>query len=263
MIRALYTAASGMSAQQLNLDTIANNLANSSTTGFRKRRVEFEDLVYQTMITPGSANTQQTNSAGLQIGLGVRPAATEIIQTQGDYSPTGNELDLCIQGSGYFQVTLPNGQTAYTRSGAFHRDSNGNIVTAAGDPITPSVTIPNNATSVSIGSDGTVTVLIPGQTQSQTVGNIQLATFANPGGLSSLGGNLLQATTASGDPIVGTPGGAEGLGSLMQKSLESSNVSVVEEFVNMIVAQRSYEANSKVITAADEMFQQANNLLRS
>ena len=249
-----------MMAQQTNLDNIANNLANSSTTGFRKRRVQFQDLVYQNLVTPGSAATQQTTEAGLQIGLGVRPASTEIIQTQGDYTQTNNQFDMDIQGGGFFQVTLPNGQTAYTRDGSFHQDQNGALVTADGNPISPAITIPNNFTSVSIGSDGSVTVMIPGQTQAQNVGNIQLATFPNAGGLANLGGNLLQATTVSGDPIVGTPGGAEGLGTIQQNWLESSNVSVVEEFVNMIIAQRSYEANSKVVSAADEMFQQVNNL---
>jgi flagellar basal-body rod protein FlgG len=263
MLRALYTAASGMMAQQTNLDNIANNLANSSTTGFRKRRVQFQDLVYQTMVAPGSASSAQTTEAGLQVGLGVRTAATEIIQTQGDYTQTDNQLDVDIQGNGFFQITMPSGQIAYTRSGNFHLDSSGNVVTSDGYPISPALTIPTNATAISIGSDGTVTATIPNQTTSQTIGNIQLATFPNSGGLSNIGGNLMVATSASGDPIVGTPGSAEGLGTLQQGYLEQSNVSVVEEFVQMIVAQRSYEANSKVVTAADEMFQQVNNLQRS
>lgn len=263
MLRSLYTAASGMMAQQLNLDNIANNLANSSTPGFRERRLQFQDLVYQNLVMPGAAATQQTTvAAGLQVGLGARPAASEVIQTQGDFNATGNPLDLTIQGQGFFQVTLPSGEIAYTRSGAFHLDSQGNVVTADGNPIEPSITIPTNATSVTIGSDGTVSVTTPGQQAAQQVGTIQLALFADPGGLNSVGNNLFLATTASGDPITGTPGGTEGLGTIEQGYLEQSNVNVVEEFIQMIVAQRSYEANSRVVQAADEMFQTINNLGR-
>jgi flagellar basal-body rod protein FlgG len=251
-----------MVAQQTNLDNVANNLANASTAGFRKRRVQFQDLMYQNLITPGAAATQQTVNAGLQIGLGSRSAATEIIQTQGDFSNTGNPLDLTIQGPGFFQVKLPSGQIGYTRSGTFHLDQQGNVVTADGNPLEPALTIPANATSVTIGSDGTVSVIQPGQSQSQNVGQVQLAMFANAGGLSSMGNNIFANTTASGEPIVGTPGGSEGLGSLQQGALEQSNVSVVDEFVQMILAQRSYEANSKVVSAADQMFQQVNNLSR-
>jgi len=262
MFRALYTAASGMVSQQTNLDNVANNLANASTAGFRKRRVQFQDLMYQNLVTPGSASTQQTVSAGLQIGLGSRSAATEIIQAQGDFSQTGNPLDLTIQGSGFFQVKLPSGQIGYTRAGAFHLDQQGNVITSDGNPLEPALTIPANATSVTIGADGTVSVIQPGQAQSQNVGQIQLAMFANSGGLSSMGNNLFVNTTASGDAIVGTPGGTEGLGTLQQGVLEQSNVSVVDEFIQMILAQRSYEANSKVVSAADQMFQQVNNLAR-
>ncbi|HUA01654.1 MAG TPA: flagellar basal-body rod protein FlgG [Candidatus Aquilonibacter sp.] len=261
MFRALYTAASGMAAQQLNLDNIANNLANSSTTGFRAQRLQFEDLLYQNMVTPGAAETQQTTiPEGLQIGLGTRTASTEVTQQQGDFDNTGNSLDMAIQGQGFFQVRLPSGDTAYTRDGAFHLDQNGNIVTADGNPLDPAVTIPTNATSVTIGSDGTISVTLPGQTQAQQVGTLQLAIFPNPGGLSNLGGNLLYPTTASGDPILGTPGGTEGLGTIQQGMLEESNVNVVQEFVQMIVAQRSYEANSRVIQAADQMLQQLNSI---
>ncbi len=262
MFRALYTAASGMVAQQTNLDNVANNLANASTAGFRKRRVQFQDLLYQNLVTPGSAATQQTVSAGLQIGLGARSAATEIIQSQGDFNQTGNPLDLTIQGSGFFQVKLPSGQIGYSRAGAFHLDQQGNVVTSDGNPLEPALTIPATASSVSIGADGTVSVIQPGQAQSQNVGQIQLAMFANPGGLSSMGNNLFVNTTASGDAIVGAPGGTEGLGTLQQGVLEQSNVSVVDEFIQMILAQRSYEANSKVVSAADQMFQQVNNLAR-
>ena len=261
MIRALYTAASGMTAQQLNLDNIANNLANSSTTGFQQRRLQFSDILYQNSVMPGSAATQQTtNAAGLQVGLGVRPTSTETVQTQGDFNTTGNPLDLAISGGGFFQILLPNGQTGYTRSGSFHMDAQGNVVTADGNALQPAVTIPPDATNVTIGSDGTVSVTQPGQTQSTQVGSLQMALFVNPGGLNSVGNNIYLATTASGDPIIGTPGGAEGLGTIQQGTLEQSNVSVVDEFVQMIVAQRSYESNSKVVKAADEMMQQLNQL---
>lgn len=261
MFRALYTAASGMAAQQLNLDNIANNLANSSTTGFRAQRLQFEDLLYQNIVVPGAAQTQQTTiPEGLQVGLGTRTASSEVTQQQGDFDNTGNSLDMAIQGHGFFQIRLPNGDVAYTRAGAFHLDQNGNIVTADGNALDPAVTIPTNATSVTIGSDGTISVTLPGQTQAQQVGNIQLAMFANPGGLSAMGGNLFYPTTASGDPILGTPGGTEGLGTIQQGMLEESNVNVVQEFVQMIVAQRSYEANSRVIQAADQMMQQLNSI---
>lgn len=261
MFRALYTAASGMTAQQLNLDNIANNLANSSTAGFQQRRVQFSDLLYQSEIMPGSAATQQTIvTAGLQIGLGTRPAATEVIQTQGAFASTGNPFDLSIQGAGFFQVLLPNGQTGYTRAGSFHPDAQGAIVTADGNPLQPAVTIPADAISVTIGSDGTVSVTQPGQTQASQVGTIQTALFVNPGGLNSVGNNTYLATTASGEPVIGTPGGAEGLGALQQGMLEQSNVSVVDQFVQMILAQRSYESNSRVVKAADEMLQQLNQL---
>jgi len=263
MLRALYTAASGMNAQQLNLDNVANNLANSSTAGFRRRRLQFQDLLYQSLVMPGAAATQQTTLvAGLQMGLGTRAAASEVVQLQGDLSATGNPLDLAIQGDGFFQVTLPTGETAYSRSGTFHMDSQGNLVTADGDPLTPAITIPSGSTSITVGADGTVSVTQPGQQAAQQVGTIQLATFPNEGGLNSIGKNLFLATTASGDPIVGTPGGSEGLGTIQQGYLEQSNVDVVEEFIQMIVAQRAYEANSRVVQSADEMLQQLNNVGR-
>jgi flagellar basal-body rod protein FlgG len=261
MYRAMLTAASGMEAQQLNLDNVANNLANSSTSGFRRRRLQFQDLIYQNMVAPGAAATQQTTyPTGLQIGLGSRTAASEIIQQQGDYNQTGNPLDLTVQGSGFFQVQLPTGEVAYTRSGAFHLDSTGIIVDAQGNQLQPAITIPSAATNITIGSDGTVSVTLPNQQQAQQVGSIQLATFPNPGGLNSIGNNYFLETTASGNPIVGTPGGAEGLGTIQQGVLENSNVDVVGEFIQMIVAQRSYEANSRVVRAADEMFQTINGL---
>ena len=263
MIRALYTAASGMMAQETNLDNVANNLANSSTAGFRRRRVQFEDLMYQNLVMPGAAASQQTTmAAGLQVGLGTRTAATEVIQLQGDFSQTGNPLDLTIQGQGFFQVLLPDGQTAYTRAGSFHLDAQGNLVTQDGNPVQPSITIPPGATTVTVASDGTVSATLPGQTAAQQVGSLQLALFNNPGGLNSTGKNLFLATTGSGDPVIGTPGGSEGLGSIEQGMLEQSNVSVVDEFVQMIVAQRSYEANSRVVNAADQMLQTINTMGR-
>jgi flagellar basal-body rod protein FlgG len=263
MFRALFTAATGMIAQQNNLDNIANNLSNASTAGFRRRRLQFQDLFYQNMVMPGAASTQQTTvSTGLQIGLGTRTVASEIIQQQGDFVTTGNPLDLAIQGNGFFQVRMPSGEIAYTRAGTFHTDATGAMVTADGNPLEPAITIPTGATSVTIGSDGTVSVTQAGQANAQQVGSIQLAGFANPEGLNSIGRSLFLPTAGSGDAVVGTPGGSDGLGIIQQGSQEQSNVSVVEEFVDMILAQRSYEANSKVVNAANEMFQQLNQLGR-
>jgi flagellar basal-body rod protein FlgG len=253
-----------MSAQQTNLDNIANNLSNSSTAGFRSRRIQFQDMIYQNMATAGAASTQQTTvAAGLQIGLGTKPGVSEVVQTPGSPSSTGNPLDLAIQGSGFFQIKLPDGQIGYTRSGSFQLDASGNVVTADGNPLEPAITIPAaSGQNVTVGADGTVSVKLPGQTAAQQVGVIQLAMFTNPGGLNSVGSNIMMQTTASGDAIVGTPGGSEGLGTLEQGMLEQSNVDVVEEFVNMIVAQRAYESNSRVVQAADQMLQQLNNMNR-
>jgi flagellar basal-body rod protein FlgG len=262
MIRALYTAASGMSAQQLNLDTIANNLANSSTTGFRQLRLQFQDMIYQNLITPGAAQSQSTVSAGLQIGLGTRSVATEVIMTQGELNQTNNPLDMAIEGSGFFQVQRPDGTIAYTRAGQFHLNNQGTIVTTDGDPLLPTITIPANATSVTVTQYGVVNATLPGQTNPAQLGQIQLATFANPGGLESLGSNLLQETLSSGNAVLGNPGGTEGLGTLQQGYLENSNVDVVTEFVQMVLAQRAYESDSKVIKAADDMYSQVNNLTR-
>jgi flagellar basal-body rod protein FlgG len=263
MIRALYSAASGMTAQQINVDNISHNLANANTTGFKARRAQFQDLLYQNIVQPGASATQQTAvPTGLQVGLGARAASNEIIFSQGNFAQTSNPLDMVIQGRGFFQVRTPSGELAYSRDGAFHLDRDGNVVTLDGDALEPSITIPKEAQAISIGSDGTVSYTLPGQTQSQQAGQIQLADFQNPSGLDSMGRNLYKPTSASGDPVVGTPGGQEGLGSLMQGYLEQSNVSVVEEFINLIVSQRAYEANSKVVKAADEMYQQVNNLTR-
>ena len=262
MIRALYTAASGMSAQQLNLDTIANNLANSSTAGFRQRRLQFQDMIYQNLVTPGAAQSQQTVSAGLQIGLGTKSAATEVIMTQGDMNETDNPLDLAIQGAGFFQVSMPDGTIAYTRAGSFHLNNQGTIVTTDGNPVLPNISIPANATAVTITQYGVVNATLAGQQNPSQLGQIQLATFVNPGGLASEGANLFTTTLSSGDPVLANPGGPEGLGTLQQGYLENSNVDVVTEFVQMVLAQRAYESNSKVIRAADDMYSQVNNMAR-
>jgi flagellar basal-body rod protein FlgG len=261
MIRALYSAASGMTAQQMNVDNIAHNLANANTVGFKSRRAQFQDLLYQSVIQPGSAAGQQTVvPTGLQLGLGTRASSNEIIFSQGDFSQTNNPLDMVIQGRGFFQIRRPSGDLAYTRAGSFHLDRDGNMVTSDGNPLEPQITIPPDAQQVTIAPDGTVSYSQPNQTAAQRAGQIQLANFPNPAGLNSLGGNLYAPTDASGDATVGTPGGQEGLGALMQGYVEQSNVSVVEEFINLIVAQRGYEANSKVVQAADQMYQQINNL---
>jgi flagellar basal-body rod protein FlgG len=262
MIRALYTAASGMSAQQANLDTVSNNLSNSGTAGFKGRRLQFEDMIYQNMITPGAAQSQQTVSAGLQIGLGTKSLSSEVIMTQGEFNQTGNQYDMAISGQGFFQVQMPNGTIGYTRNGNFSLNNAGQVVDANGDQLLPAVTIPSNATSVTISQYGVVTAMLPGQTAATQLGQIQLATFPNPGGLMSMGGNLLQPTSASGNAITDNPGGATGIGTLQQGYLENSNVDVVAEFVNMILAQRAYESNSKVIHVADDMYSQINGLVR-
>ena len=262
MIRALYTAASGMSAQQANLDTVANNLANSATAGFRSRKMQFEDMIYQNLIVPGAAATAQTVSAGLQIGLGTKAVATEVIMTQGDFNQTGNTLDIAVQGSGFFQVTQPDGSTAYTRAGSFHLNNQGTMVTVDGNPMIPAITIPSNATAVTISNYGVVSATLPGQTAGTQLGTIQLATFANPGGLNSVGANLFLPTGSSGNAITDSPGGSSGMGTIQQGYLENSNVDVVQEFVNMIVAQRAYESNSKVVHVADDMYSQINNMIR-
>lgn len=263
MIRALYSAASGMKAQEMNVDNIANNLANANTVGYKSRRAQFQDLMYQSVVQPGTAAGQQTViPAGLQLGLGTRPSSNEIIFTQGAFSQTSNPMDLVIQGRGFFQVRQPSGELAYTRAGQFQLDKDGNIVTAIGDALEPQITLPPDAQQVTIATDGTVSYTLPNQTAMQQAGQIQLANFQNPAGLNSMGNGLYSPTDASGDATVGTPGGAEGLGSLLQGYVEQSNVSIVDEFINLIQAQRGYEANSKVVTAADNMYQQVNQLSR-
>lgn len=260
-MRALYSAASGMNAQQLNVDTIANNLANANTTGYKMRRTQFQDLMYQSMIQPGSAaGTQTLYPTGLQVGLGVRPASNEIVFTQGNAVQTDNPLDVVIQGKGFFQVLQPDGTLAYTRDGSFHLDANGNLVSSVGDLLQPQITIPPQGQSITIGNDGTVSYTLPNQIAAQKAGQIQLANFQNPAGLNSLGGNLYVPTDASGQPNVGNPAGAEGMGSIIQGYQEQSNVNVVQEFISLIQSQRAYEADSKVVKAADEMYQQINNI---
>jgi flagellar basal-body rod protein FlgG len=261
MIRALFSAASGMNAQQTNVENIANNIANANTAGFKARRAQFQDLLYQNLIQPGAAATQQTVvPTGLQLGLGTRAVSNEVIFTQGDFSETDNPLDLVIQGNGFFQVLQSSGQTAYTKAGTFHLNNTGQIVDPNGNLLDPTITLPQNALSVTVGSDGTVSYTLPGQSAAQQAGQIQLANFPNPSGLNSIGQNLFQQTDASGAPVVGAPGGQDGLGTLLQGYVEQSNVSIVQEFVNLIVSQRAYEANSKVVKAADDMYQQVNNL---
>lgn len=261
MIRALYTAASGMNAQQANIDNVAHNLANVNTTGFKKSRVEFEDLVYQQIKSAGTATSQEAEAPiGLETGLGARAVATARNFSTGNLRSTNNPLDLAIEGMGFFQLTLPGGETGYTRAGALHLNGQGQLVTADGIQINPAIAIPANATTVSVSKDGIVSASIPGQGPQQ-VGTIELASFQNPAGLEARGGNVFVATTASGEPTTGVPG-TDGIGTIAQGFLEDSNVSVVEEMVNMILGQRAYEANSRVIRAADEMLQQVNSLSR-
>lgn len=259
--RALLTAATGMQVQQQNVDNIANNLANASTVGFKRTRLEFQDLLYQNMRTAGAAGTASTTlPVGLQIGLGARSIASERVFIQGDFTQTQNPLDMVIEGSGFFQVRQANGDLAYTRSGQFHLNNQGQVVTATGDTIEPAITIPTEATSLTVGRDGTVSVSIPGQANAQNVGQIQTAIFPNPAGLEALGGNLFKETGASGQATVGSPN-SNGLGPINQGYVENSNVNVVEELVNMISAQRVYETNSKVISTADRMLGTINQAI--
>lgn len=262
MIRSLWTAATGMAAQQLNIDVISNNLANVNTPGFKRSRIDFQDLLYQTLRPAGITEAQGAQvPTGIEVGLGTRPAAITKIFSQGDFQRTENALDLVIEGDGFFQILLPDGTTAYTRDGTFKLDAQGRMVTSDGFPLDPEIAIPPEATSVSVGSDGTVSVILPAQAMPQELGQIQIAKFLNPAGLTNSGRNLLMPTAASGDPIIDTPG-LNGLGTLAHGFVELSNVKVVEEMVNMIVAQRAYEINSKAIQTADEMLNIANNLRR-
>ncbi|MEN3112160.1 flagellar basal-body rod protein FlgG [Uliginosibacterium paludis] len=260
MIRALWVARTGLDAQQTHLDVISNNLANVSTNGFKRARAVFEDLLYQTVRQPGAQSSQTTQiPSGLQIGTGVRPVASERIQTQGNLQQTGNSLDMAIQGSGFFQVQLPDGTTAYTRDGSFQRDSQGQLVTSSGYVVQPAITIPSDALSITVGKDGTVSVSQPGQVAATQIGTIQVANFVNPGGLLSTGENLFLETPSSGAPTVSTPG-TNGTGVINQNYVETSNVNVAEELVSMIEAQRAYELNSRVVTTADQMLSKLTNL---
>jgi len=260
MIRSLWISKTGLDAQQTQMDVVANNLANVSTNGFKRSRAVFEDLLYQTIRQPGAQSSQQTQlPSGLQLGTGVRPVAAERIHTQGNLQQTGNQLDVAIQGSGFFQVLMPDGTTAYTRDGAFQRDSQGQLVTSNGLSVQPAITLPANAINVTIGLDGIVSVTQPGVTAPVQVGSLQLATFINPAGLQSMGSNLYQETASSGTPSTNVPG-TNGSGTISQSYVETSNVNVVEEMVNMIQTQRAYEINSKAITVSDQMLQKLTQI---
>ena len=257
MEAALWASKTGLDAQQTQMTVTSNNLANVNTTGFKKGRAIFNDLLYQQVTQVGASTSQTTLSpTGLQLGTGVRVVATENSYTQGSLNTTGNALDLAVSGQGFFQVLTPSGQIAYTRDGSFSQNSQGQVVTASGYPLQPAITIPANAQSITVGTDGTVTVLMPNSTTPTTVGTVQLANFINPAGLQNLGGNLLAESASSGAPTTGTPG-LSGLGTVMQGSVETSNVDVVEEMVNMIETQRAYEMNSKAVQTTDQMLQYA------
>jgi len=262
MIRSMWIASTGMKAQQLTIDVISNNLANVNTVGFKKSRADFEDLLYQTTKIPGAASSPTTQvPTGIQLGQGVRPVATQKVFTIGSMQGSGNPLDMAIEGDGLFQVTKPDGSIAYTRDGTFKLDKDGNIVMSNGYLLEPAISIPNDAESIFISSDGIVSVQQYATTTPTEVGNIELVRFLNPAGLQAIGRNLLLETEASGTPLTGVPG-EDALGTIAQGFLEMSNVSVVDEMVNMIVAQRAYEINSKTIQTADSMLQMANNLRR-
>jgi len=257
----LWVSKTGLEAQQNRLSSISNNLANVSTTGFKRDRAVFEDLIYQNVRQAGAQTSQETElPSGLMLGTGVRTVATQKIHTQGNILQTKNKLDVAIQGRGLFQVEKPNGEIGYTRTGSFQLSSEGQIVTASGYPVQPAITVPANAASLTIGSNGAVSITTPGIAEPQQIGQIQLADFINPSGLQPIGENLYIETTASGTPIIANPGN-NNTGTLIQGALEGSNVNVVEELVNMIEAQRAYEMNSKAISTADQMMQFVNNQL--
>ncbi len=262
MIRSLWTAATGMQAQTSNIDVISNNLANVNTTGFKRSRADFQDLLYETLRPPGTPSAGGSEvPTGIQIGHGTRTVSTQKIFMQGNFQHTQNDLDMAIEGQGFFQITQANGDVGYTRAGNFKIDSEGRLVTPDGMLMEPEISIPTDALAVAIGTDGTISVLQPGQTEPSDIGTIELARFINPAGLQSIGRNLFVQTAASGDATIGGPG-EDGFGTLAQGYLEMSNVSIVDEMVNMITAQRAYEINSKAIQASDDMLQTANNLRR-
>lgn len=260
-MRALDIASTGMQAQQTNVEVISNNLANMTTTGFKRQRAEFQDLIYQNLRRVGSNSSDNGTvvPSGAQVGLGVKTAAIYRINEQGNLQQTSNTLDMAIQGNGYFQVTLPSGETAYTRDGTFGLAADGTIVTADGYIVQPGIQVPSNATNVTVNTSGQVQATIAGQTAPQTVGQLTLATFPNPAGLDSQGSNLFMQSAASGNPVTGNPGNP-GFGSVMQGFIETSNVNVVTEVTNLITAQRAYEMNSKVITTSDDMLSTLTNL---
>ena len=260
MIRSLWIAKTGLEAQQMSMDVIANNLANVSTNGFKRSRAVFEDLLYQTLRQPGAKSTQQTEiPSGLQLGTGVRPVATERIHTQGNVQQTGNSLDIAVNGGGFFQILQADGTTAYSRDGSFQLNSQGQIVTASGYVVQPAITVPTNAIAVSISRDGIVSVTTSGSPTPTQIGQLQLASFVNTGGLQSQGENLYIETASSGSPSTGNPG-SNGLGFLNQGYVETSNVNVAEELVNMIQTQRAFEINSRSIQASDQMLQKLAQL---
>ncbi len=260
MLRSLWIAKTGMDAQQTQLDVISNNLANVSTTGFKHSRVAFQDLLYQNLRQSGANSTQETQlPTGLQVGTGVVPVATETMFDQGNLQQTSNQFDIAINGQGFFQVQMPDGSTAYTRDGSFQINATGQLVTASGFTVTPAITVPAAAQSVTVGQDGTVTVTLQGKTTPQTIGTLQLANFINPPGLQANGQNLFLETAASGTPSANTPG-TNGLGTVQQGFIETSNVNVVSELVNMIATQRAYEMNSKSIQTADQMLSKLSDL---
>lgn len=262
MIRSLFTAATGMEAQKINIDVIANNLANANTVGFKRGRADFQELVYQSVKSPGTISAEGAQvPTGIQIGLGVKPVAVQKIFDQGDFVHTGNPLDLIIEGDGFFQISMPDGTVAYTRSGAFKLDNEGRIVTSDGYPIEPAITVPANTININVSSDGRVSVIQAGSITPVEIGQIELARFINPGGLKAIGKNLFIQTDSSGEATTGNPS-TEGLGSISQGFIELSNVNVVQEMVNMIISQRAYEINSKAVQASDEMLQTVNNLKR-
>ena len=253
MIRSLWIAKTGLDAQQTNLDVISNNLANVSTNGYKRARAVFEDLLYQTLRQPGAASSQQTTiPSGLMIGTGVRPISTERIFAQGSLQKTENALDLAVNGQGFFQIQMPDGTLAYTRDGSFQRDSTGQVVTSSGYPLSPAITIPSTAISVTVSRDGIVSITQTGTAAATQIGTVQLATFVNPGGLQSMGENLFVETGSSGTPTPNTPG-TNGSGLINQGYVETSNVNVAEELVTMIQTQRAYEMNSKAVTTSDQM----------
>jgi flagellar basal-body rod protein FlgG len=260
MIRSLWIAKTGMESQQTKLDAVSNNLANVATNGYKRAGVVFEDLMYQNLRQAGSATSEQsTLPTGLQIGLGVRAAATSRNFSQGTLNQTSNNLDMAIEGNGFFQIQMPDGTTGYSRDGAFQLDANGQLVTQSGYAVQPGITIPANARTVSVGKDGSVSVTLPQQATPQVVGQIQLASFVNPAGLEALGGDVFAETAASGTPNAGAPG-ANGLGTVRSGFVEGSNVNVVEELVTMIATQRAYEMNSKAIQTSDQMLQRLGQL---